>query len=124
MIGAVAAANFTASGRIYNAAVATALAKLRNVPTGDYLRTPEMVAAVPAFTTNSIASSGSPAATTIYVADWSQLMIGLRTSFRLELSRIGAGAFENLQVAVRAYLRADVQLAHPEAFVVRTGVSV
>jgi HK97 family phage major capsid protein len=124
MIGAVAAANFTATARLYNAAVATALAKLRNAPAGDYLTAPAMVTAVPQFITNSIGSSGSPAATTVYVADWSQLMIGMRTSFRLEATRIGAGAFENLQVAIRAYLRADVQLAHPEAFVVRTGVTV
>ena len=31
-------------------------------------------------------------------------------------------AFENLQVWVRAYLRADVQLAHPEAFDVTTNI--
>ena len=43
-------------------------------------------------------------------------MVGIRTSFTLEVSRIAASAFENLQIAVRAYLRADVQLAHPEAF--------
>jgi HK97 family phage major capsid protein len=124
MIGLCAAANFTATGRIYPAAVATALAKLRSVPTGDYLRTPEMVARVPEYVTNAIVGGGSPNTTTIFVADWSQLMIGLRTSFRLESTRVGAGAFENLQVAVRAYLRADVALSHPEAFVVRTGVQV
>ena len=124
MIGAVQGRNFQPTGRIYNAAVATALAKLRAVPTGAYLQTPEMVAAVPPFITNAIASSGSPATTSIYVADWSQLLIGMRTSFRLESTRIGSGAFENLQIAVRAYLRADVQLAHPEAFVVRTAVPV
>lgn len=124
MIGAVLARNFTPSGRIYPAVVATALAKLRAVPTGEYLVPPGMVTAVPQFITNSIAASGSPVATKIYVADFSQLMIGLRTSFRLESTRIGAGTFENLQVAVRAYLRADIQLAHAEAFCVRTGVTV
>ena len=44
-------------------------------------------------------------------------MIGMRTSFRLDTTSRSAGdAFENLQIAVRAYLRADVQVAHPEAF--------
>ena len=68
--------------------------------------------------------AGSPAGTTVCVGDFSNLLIGLRTSFRLEATRIGAGAFENLQVAVRAFLRADIQLAHPETFVVRTDVDV
>jgi hypothetical protein len=45
-------------------------------------------------------------------------MIGLRTSFRLEVSRLAGDSFKKLQIAVRAYLRADVQLAHPEAFIV------
>ena len=38
----------------------------------------------------------------------------MRTSFRIETSREGAGAFERLQVAVRSYIRADVQVARPE----------
>lgn len=29
---------------------------------------------------------------------------------------------ENMQVALLAFLRADIQLAHPEGFVVTTGV--
>lgn len=124
MIGLVQSRNFTPSGRVYPAVVATALSKLRAVTDGQYLQPPAAVTNVPQFITNSIAASGSPLATKVYVADFSQLLIGLRTSFRLESTRIGAGTFENLQVAVRAYLRADIQLAHPEAFVVRTGVTV
>jgi HK97 family phage major capsid protein len=125
MIGAVKSANGNPTARIYNANAATALAKLRATPDGQYLIPPPDVAAVPALVTNAIEGSGSPGgATSVFVGDFANLMIGLRTSFRLESTRVGAGAFENLQVAVRAYLRADVQLAHPETFVVRTGVEV
>jgi HK97 family phage major capsid protein len=120
MIGAVQAKNFTPSGRLYKAAGATALAKLRSIPTGEYLVAPAMVAGVPQFISNAITGTGSPSDATVFVGDFSQLLIGLRTSFRLESTRVGAGTFENLQIAVRAYLRADVQLAHPGAFCVRT----
>ena len=66
---------------------------------------------------------GIPANSTLmFVGDFTQLLIGMRTSFRLEVSRVAADAFERLQIAVRAYVRADVQLAHPEAFDVTTNV--
>jgi HK97 family phage major capsid protein len=93
---------------------------LRSIPTGEYLVAPAMVAGVPQFISNAITGTGSPSDATVFVGDFSQLLIGLRTSFRLESTRVGAGTFENLQIAVRAYLRADVQLAHPGAFCVRT----
>jgi HK97 family phage major capsid protein len=60
------------------------------------------------------------AGTNAFLGDFSQLLIGMRTSFRIETSREGAGAFERLQVAVRSYLRADVQVARPKAFNVLT----
>jgi len=62
----------------------------------------------------------------IYVADFEQLLIGLRTQLTVEVSRQAgdatSSAFSNLQVWVRAYLRADIQLADPKGFVVITGV--
>jgi len=61
-----------------------------------------------------------------YVGDWSSLMIGVRRSITIEVSRqstVGTdSAFDRLQVHVRAYLRADVQLAQPSHFVVMTGL--
>jgi HK97 family phage major capsid protein len=86
---------------------------------------PAAVQAVPEFLTNQIPIQGtSPDMTDVYVGDFSQLMIGLRTSFRLEVSRVAGEAFERLQIWVRAYLRADVQLARPEAFAVLTDVGL
>jgi hypothetical protein len=44
----------------------------------------------------------------------------------MEISRTAAdstgSAFTNAQVWIRAYLRADVQLAHPRAFNVLSGI--
>jgi HK97 family phage major capsid protein len=123
-IGRVWAQNFEPTARIYNASLATLLAKLKD-STNQPLRVPDVVAAVPAFRTQQIGNAGSsPDSTTVFVGDFSQLMIGMRTSFRLEISRVAGTAFEKLQVWTRAYLRADVQLAHPEAFDVTTNVGV
>ena len=69
-------------------------------------------------TTNSANPFFNGEPSDVFVADWTNLLIGMRTSFRMEVSRVSGDAFENLQIHVRAYLRADVQLAHPEAFVV------
>jgi hypothetical protein len=57
-------------------------------------------------------------------ADWSQLMVGIRTDFNLRFlgERYLADNLQYAQYAFLAYLRADVQLAQPTAFVVDTGV--
>ena len=61
-----------------------------------------------------------------YFGDFSKALIGMRTNLMLEVSRIGnVGAtslFSTLQVGIRAYLRADFQLARPAAFRVVTGL--
>ena len=89
-----------------------------------------MLSGVKTFITNSIPNNltqgSSSLATDAYVGDFSDLLIGMRTNFRLEVSRQAAdatnSAFTNMQVWVRAYLRADIQLAHPESFVVIVGI--
>ena len=120
-IGRVWSSNHEPTARIGNAAYSTMLAKLKSSADDQPLRVPDVVTAVTALRTQQIPMAGtSPDTTTLVVGDFSQLLIGLRTSFRLEVSRVAAESFEKLQIAVRAYLRADVQLAHPEAFDVTT----
>lgn len=124
MASIVASKNFQPNARIYNSSAAAALAKLRASPSGEYLRQPSYLDPVKEYVTNQIGfDGGSPDSTTVFCGDFSQLLIGIRSSFTLEVSRVAGDAFSKLQIAVRAYLRADVQLAHPEAFVVRTNVS-
>jgi len=59
-------------------------------------------------------------ASTAFVGDFSQLLVGVRTDLRIEVSRVASdgtnSAWEDLQVWIRAYLRADVQFAHPDHF--------
>jgi HK97 family phage major capsid protein len=106
--------------------MAAGLAKLKETVNNQPLRQPDVVAALQKFRTTNI-PSGSPAASDVFVGDFTQLMIGVRTNFTLEVSRQAAdatnSAFTNLQVWIRCYMRADVQLAHPEAFAVAVDVS-
>jgi HK97 family phage major capsid protein len=64
--------------------------------------------------------------TEAYVGDFSQMLIGIRTNLVIEASRVAgdssSSAFSNLQIWLRAYLRADIGLAHPNHFNVLTGV--
>lgn len=61
-----------------------------------------------------------------YAGDFSQLLIGMRTSFKLEVSRQAAdstnSAFRNLQVWIRGYLRCDIAVERGSAFAVLTGI--
>jgi hypothetical protein len=61
-----------------------------------------------------------------FIGQFEHCLIGARQSMVMEISRVAAdsssSAFTNAQVWVRAYLRADVQLAHPLAFNVLSGI--
>lgn len=61
-------------------------------------------------------------ASVAFVGQWNQMLIGTRTNLILEVSRESGTAFTNLEVLVRAYLRADVQVAKPEQFVKIEGI--
>lgn len=109
--GLLWAENFEPTAAIYGTTLAIALAKFKETTTAQPLRMPAALEGLRQYRTNQVTGD-------VFVGDFANLLIGLRTSFRLEVSRVAGTAFENLQVWVRAYLRADVQLAHPEAFVV------
>jgi HK97 family phage major capsid protein len=130
--GAVVAANFEvgALARVYHSRTAKTLWKLKEATTNAPLAVPSVVQGWREYLTNALpinlTAGTSTDCTDAFVGDFSELLIGMRTSFRLEVSRQAAdatnSAFGNLQVWVRAYLRADIQLAHPAAFAVVTGI--
>jgi HK97 family phage major capsid protein len=121
--GTVRAANFTPNAHIQAPRTSTSLSKLREATTSAYLAPPPGL--LPMLTTKTVpinVTTGTSTDTSyIFTADWSQLMVGMRTDFNLRFlgERFIA---DNLQYAFLAYLRADVQLAQPAAFVVDTGV--
>ncbi len=59
-------------------------------------------------------------ASSVFVGQWNQLIIGMRTGFTIELLR--ERYVDNWQYAFAAHLRADVQLIDPAAFCVVQGI--
>lgn len=62
-----------------------------------------------------------------YIGDFQKLLIGMRRELVLEISRTASAPsatsmFSTMQVAIRAYIRADVQLLRPAAFRVVEGI--
>jgi HK97 family phage major capsid protein len=91
-----------------------------------------MVDELETYVSNQLPSNlpgGSPVTNStsdIFIAQWDQCLIGIRTNMALEVSRYAAdsasSAFQNLAIFWRAYMRVDVQLRHPQAFCVLTGI--
>ena len=75
---------------------------------------------------DNLTQGSSSLASDAYVGQWNQLLIGMRQRLVIEASREASdatdSAFRQLQVHIRAYLRADVAVAQPSAFVVITGI--
>jgi HK97 family phage major capsid protein len=121
--GVVRGNNFTPNAHLQAPRTSTSLSKLREATTSAYLAPPPNM--LPMLATKQIPinlTTGTSTDTSeIYTADWTQLMVGIRTDFQLRFlgERFLA---DNLQYAFLAYLRADIQLAQPTAFVVDTGV--
>jgi HK97 family phage major capsid protein len=122
-IGAVRAAGFEPNAHIQAPRSSTSLSKLKEATTNAYMTPPAGL--LPMLTTKSVPINLTVGASTdtslVFTADWSQLMVGMRTDFTLRF--LGERYLaDNLQYAFLAYLRADVQLAQPTAFAVDTGV--
>jgi HK97 family phage major capsid protein len=121
--GTVLGNNFEPNAHIQAPRSTTSLSKLKEATTNAYLAPPASM--LPMLATKQVPINLTVGTSTdcseIYTADWSNLLIGIRTEFQLLFLRERFLA-DNLQYAFLAYLRADVQLAQPSAFVVDTGV--
>jgi HK97 family phage major capsid protein len=121
--GVVMGNNFEPNAHIQAPRSSTSLSKLKEATTNAYLAPPPSM--LPMLATKQVPINLTVGTSTdcseIYTADWSQLMVGIRTEFQLLFLRERFLA-DNLQYAFLAYLRADIQLAQPSAFVVDTGV--
>jgi HK97 family phage major capsid protein len=121
--GVVLGNNFEPNAHIQAPRSSTSLSKLKEATTNAYLQPPPNM--LPMLATKQVPVNLTVGTSTdcseIYTADWSNLMVGIRTDFQLLFLRERFLA-DNLQYAFLAFLRADVQLAQPSAFVVDTGV--
>ncbi|QEU91372.1 phage major capsid protein [Streptomyces kanamyceticus] len=121
-VGAVRNANFEPGAHIQAPRTNTSLSKLKEATTNAYLQPPAgMLPMLPTRQVPVNLTVGSSSdCSEIYTGDWSQLAIGIRTEFRIEFLRERYA--DNGQVAFLAWLRGDVQLLQPSAFVVDVGV--
>jgi HK97 family phage major capsid protein len=121
--GVVGGNNFTANAHIQAPRTSTSLAKLREATTSAYLAPPSGM--LPMLATKQVPINLTVGTSTdcseIYTGQWDNLMVGIRTDFNIRFLQERYVA-DNLQYAFVAYLRADIQLAQPTAFVVDTGV--
>jgi HK97 family phage major capsid protein len=121
--GVVRGNSFTPNAHIQAPRTSTSLSKLREATTSAYLTPPSNM--LPMLTTKSVPINFTVGASTdcslIFTAEWSQLMVGIRSN--LQLRFLGERFLaDSLSYSFVAWLRADVQLAQPTAFVVDTGV--
>lgn len=119
-------ANFEPTAALMSSRSAKTYAKLADT-TGQPLRAPKVVEDLPFKVTNQIPNdltTGTATGVTseIYVADWRELILGVRPQLGIRTLVLNEAFASNLQIGVLAYLRADVALAHPAAFSVITGV--
>jgi HK97 family phage major capsid protein len=122
-IGTVRNANFEPGAHIQPPRSSTSLSKLKEATTNAYLKRPEGL--LPMLATKQLPINLTVGSSTdcseIYTGDFSQAMIGLRTSLQIGVDPYSFGISAG-HVAVIAWLRADFQLAQPTAFNVDTGV--
>lgn len=128
-VSALWGVNEAPNAAIYSARTAGELDLLR-ATTGEVLPPPGSVSKLNLLFTNAIPNNlthgGSSDCSEAYVGDFNQALIGIRNELVLEVSRhanVGSTSlFSTMQVGIRAYLRADFQLARPAAFRVVTGI--
>lgn len=92
--------------------------------TGQPLEAPRVLRDVPMLDTSGVPIDEEQGTATnasrIVVGDFSHLLLGVRSSVRIEILREVFG--QNHQLGIVAWIRADVQVAHPKAFAQVKGI--
>lgn len=92
--------------------------------TGQPLQAPASIAELEHLVSNQVPNNltvgTSTDCTEVYMGDWPEALVGIRSQIQL---RVLTERYADVgQIALRAMLRADVQLAHPALFAVVQGV--
>lgn len=97
------------------------IAGFKEATTNAPLAPPPVLAKVPLFRTTGIAINLSPGtATTAYIGDFRELILGIRTGLRIEVLRELFAV--NHQYGFVAHMRADIGLQHAQSFCKLTGI--
>jgi HK97 family phage major capsid protein len=127
LVGRRKTANEQPNGVAWSPRTAATVAKLKF---GDgeyiqYVKVPDSLIPIPRLESSQIPinlTTGNLSTTTeIYVGDWSQLLVGLRTGLTISPSRVPG--MRSLQVWLAAYQRVDFVVSRSAAFEVLTGVT-
>ncbi len=117
--------NIEPNAAIYTSRTAKTFSTLADT-TGQPLQRPPLIANLTQLVSNQISDSTTEGTSSdcseIYTGRWADLMIGVRPALGVRLVRDDSMFRNTLSIGLVAWLRADVQLAHPESFVVTTGV--
>ena len=91
--------------------------------TGQPLRKPDALSEIPMLSTTAIPIDGGGGSneSTLFMGNWSNLMLGIRSGVRVEVLRERFA--DNHQLGLIAHMRFDVQLQHPAAFWKITGIT-
>jgi HK97 family phage major capsid protein len=118
-VGALLEDNVEPNAAIYAARTAKTFGKLTDT-TGQPLRRPALLDGVTDLVSNQVPTNVKVGETKelseIYVAEWPNLMIGVRPQIGVRVKQLDQTFADKMQVGLLAWLRADIQLAHPEAF--------
>ena len=123
-VGVLADFNFTEpTAAIMAPRTARALGKLKDTTNQPLVR-PPYLAALPMLTTNQVpvnlTQGTATTASDVFVADWREMWIGMRTNFQVQVLRERNA--DTGTIGLLAWLRADVLVARPRAFYVLRGV--
>jgi HK97 family phage major capsid protein len=120
----VASNNETANAAIMPPRAAASLATLKDSQ-GRYLSPPTALSDLQMLTTRqlpvNLTQGTATNAADIFLGEWSELLLGLRTQVGIQL--LDQRYADVGQIAMLAWLRADVAVAHPGAFTVIQGVT-
>lgn len=121
--GRLADANEDPTGIIYSGRTARGLSKLKDT-LGQPLDLPDYIATIPRLATNQVPNALTAGTSTdtsdVFVADWSKLLVGIRTE--LQVSVLAERYADYGSIGFVAWMRADIAVARPKAFDVTTGV--
>jgi HK97 family phage major capsid protein len=125
-IGTIRSNNLEPTAAIINAKTAASVDKLTDT-LGQPLRKPPSVDSLPFLVSNVVPSNltqGTSGAvcSEAYVAQWDQILVGMRTDIRVGIRALNQRYADNLMVGLLCYIRADVAMRHGEAAVVLTGI--
>lgn len=125
-VGRLLQLNHEPNGIIYSAREATTFGELTDEQKQP-LRRPSLLDGVTEFSSNQVPTNltvgtAEEECGEIYTGQWEHLLIGVRPQVGIRVKQLDQTFADKMQIGLLAWLRADVQLAHPAAFDVTTGV--